>query len=146
MRFSVLFAIVVFLSCGTAAQSRYSITTDPIVPVGDGLCVAIDPSDPQGAWWWNFGRSGCFSRTSSIMHPGDATVVASNDGSVDVQFSVGLHALPADPQFFRVHLVLKDEKATPLVGSKSSSVSVVRRNNLDLPMEICPCPGRIRLP
>ena len=27
------------------------------VGVGPGLCIAIDPRDPRGAWWWEPGAS-----------------------------------------------------------------------------------------
>ena len=29
-----------------------------IDPAHLGLCIAIDPKDPKGIWWWDAGRSG----------------------------------------------------------------------------------------
>ena len=47
-------------------RSVYVVTSDPISvhPGPGGLCVAIDPADPTGIWWWGPGRSGCASRNT----------------------------------------------------------------------------------
>jgi hypothetical protein len=48
--------------CGRAVRDdaqapRYVVTASPIdVRVGSGLCVAVDPSDPKGVWWWHPGK------------------------------------------------------------------------------------------
>src|SRR2546423_13623010 len=48
-------------------SSAYIVTVEPISVhrgPGSGLCVAIDPADPTGVWWWGAGRSGCATRNT----------------------------------------------------------------------------------
>ena len=78
------------LACrSTPQRTGYFITTAPIVSIGNGLCVGVDPSDPHGVWWWDVGRSGCSSTSSSLTQSGDAAVLPT-DGGFEVRFSVGL--------------------------------------------------------
>jgi hypothetical protein len=61
-----------------------------IDPAHPGLCVAIDPKDPKGTWWWDAGRSGCADRSSSTMAADQASVARTTAGTVDASFQVGL--------------------------------------------------------
>src|SRR4029453_19107515 len=49
-----------------AAPARYIVTTAPlgVGAASPGICVAVDPTDPQGIWWWEPGWSGCSSRST----------------------------------------------------------------------------------
>jgi hypothetical protein len=68
--------LVVGLMCGGCRRAvrdddqtrpRYVVTASPIdVRVGSGLCVAVDPSDPKGVWWWQPGED-CSSRSTGPM-------------------------------------------------------------------------------
>jgi uncharacterized protein (TIGR02145 family) len=140
-KFSALVVILVFVGCENIAQPRYLITSSPIVPVGNGLCVAVDPKDPQGVWWWDIGRSGCSSRSSTITHAEGASVVASgSDRPIVVRFRVGL--ISRSPGAYRdVHIAIDGGKATLLDASESAQVELERRKDLDLSEEPCPCPG-----
>jgi uncharacterized protein (TIGR02145 family) len=128
------------VGCEKIAQPRYLITSSPIVPIGNGLCVAVDPKDPQGVWWWDIGRSGCSSRSSTITHAEDAIVVASgSDGRIDVRFRVGL--ISRSPGAYRdIHIAIDGGKATLLDSLESAQVELERRKDLDLSEEPCPCP------
>src|SRR4029453_601762 len=76
-----------------ASQPRYIVTTTPlkvIDPAHPGLCIAIDPKDPRGIWWWDAGRSGCTDRSSSTMAASRASVTRGTSGPIDASFQVGL--------------------------------------------------------
>ena len=139
----VLITSTVVACRSTPEQTGYFITTTPIIPIGNGLCVGVDPRDPHGVWWWDVGRSGCSSTSSSLMHSGDAAVVPTG-GGFDVRFSVGLISARPEPQRRNVHLIVKGESATLVDPENPLTTAVFRRNNLDLPNEPCPCPGRAR--
>jgi hypothetical protein len=104
-----------------------------------GLCVAVDPGDPKGVWWWEPGRSGCSSRSTGpdVFHANDAAVVTRPDTlNVDVRFRVQLIVGPGwtGPDFKDVRLVLRDGRME-VVGS-TDSVSTVRRHDLVLPQSV----------
>jgi hypothetical protein len=114
-----------------AKQPRYIVTSLPLLHVGPGLCVAVDPKDPQGVWWWDTGRSGCSTRSSSVMHPeGAMVVVPNNGGPIDVRFRVGLIAKPPAPNFWDVHIAIQGGRA--MVAGSNAQVTVDRRNDLEL--------------
>jgi hypothetical protein len=76
-----------------ASHPRYIVTSTPlkvIDPAHPGLCVAVDPKDPKGIWWWDAGRSGCADRSSSTMAADRASVARTTAGTVDASFQVGL--------------------------------------------------------
>lgn len=55
--FGIVAIGLLLVACGATRIStpRYIVTTAPIaVRVGHsvGLCIAVDPADPQGVWWW----------------------------------------------------------------------------------------------
>ena len=95
-------AIVLFLSvplagCKSASTvlPRYVVSTRPLALLGDrhpGFCVAVDPGDEKGVWWWEPGRSGCSSRsTGPTVFPASlATVTPSSSGVIVVSFQVPL--------------------------------------------------------
>jgi hypothetical protein len=90
-RCSVVCLLTVLGAC--ASQPRYIVTSTPlklIDPAHPGLCIAIDPNDPKGVWWWDAGRSGCTDRSSSTMSADRASVARATAGTVDASFQVGL--------------------------------------------------------
>ena len=76
------------------AVDRYLVTTSPI-DVGDGIkrCLAVDPRDRGGVWWWQAGYSGSDSRSTGpdLFHPDDATVSGAS-GSTTIGFRLGTHS------------------------------------------------------
>ena len=50
----VLITSTVVACRSTPEQTGYFITTTPIIPIGNGLCVGVDPRDPHGVWWWGY--------------------------------------------------------------------------------------------
>jgi hypothetical protein len=75
------------------------------------------------------------------MSSGDAVVVAA-DGGLDVRFSVGLISARPEPQSRNVHMIFKAESVTLVEPEKSVTTGIFRRNDLNVPEEPCPCPGR----
>jgi len=76
-----------------ASHPRYIVTSTPlrvIDPAHPGLCIAIDPTDPKGIWWWDAGRSGCTDRSSSTVAADRASVTRATAGRVDASFQVAL--------------------------------------------------------
>lgn len=121
--------------CRTAAPPvpRYIVTIMPF-PLSSpgpsaGICVAVDPTDPKGVWWWEPGRSWCASRsTGPSVFPGDAAKVArSSPGALEVSFEIQMQR--GTPRQFR--LEVREDSMREL--SAGRSVSTERRPTLDLP-------------
>ena len=92
---AVLLLLFVPLAACRSSQPRYIVSTTPMLFVGPrhpGLCVAVDPTDAKGVWWWEPGRSGCSSRsTGPNPFPAWAARVArSAAGALEVSFEIGL--------------------------------------------------------
>ena len=116
----------------------YLVTTAPI-DLGPGparKCVAIDPTDRRGAWWWEPGQSGCSTRSTGpgIFHADGAAVVATGASTpIDVQFRLERILGPGSTQspFVEVHLTIQDGYVR--VSGSAARVRVERRNSLDIP-------------
>src|SRR4029453_6321549 len=111
-----------------ASQPRYIVTTTPlkvIDPAHPGLCIAIDPKDPKGVWWWDAGRSGCTERGSSTMAADRASVARATAGAVDVSFQGGL----VSGRTLAVRLEVSDERIRDTVSGLS--VPAERRATLE---------------
>jgi len=127
--------LVLFLfDCATSAPStpRYTVTATPVdvVTGGFGLCIAVDPADAQGVWWWQPGPSGCASRTTgpTVFAADRASVRASADsGSIEVNFTLQLMSGPRD-----VTLVLQNSEMR--VMASGVRVATQRRADLEIPL------------
>ena len=111
---------------------RYIVTTSPIGVVGvghPGLCVAVDPTNPKGVWWWEPGRSGCSSRSTgpSAFRGENGSVVATPSGAVDVHFQ--LQMMVSGPR--EVALVFQDG-AMQVAGS-GQRVPTERHTDIGVP-------------
>ena len=113
-----------------ASHPRYIVTSTPlkvIDPAHPGLCVAIDPKDPKGIWWWDAGRSGCTDRSSSTMAADGARVAGPIAGRVDASFQVGL----VSGRNLQVRLEAIDGRIRDTISGLS--VAAERRTTLELP-------------
>jgi len=128
--------VVVLAACHTAAPpqraaDKYLVTASAI-DVGDGikLCLAVDPDDEKGLWWWGAGRTGCDSRsTGPGLFRGDDAIVSRAAKSTTIGFRLGTHS--ATRPFIDVRLVLEDQTLRSLESGER--VAVQRRTNLDVP-------------
>jgi catechol 2,3-dioxygenase-like lactoylglutathione lyase family enzyme len=115
------------------ADGRYLVTSSAIdVGVGTGLCVAVDPHDPQGVWWWQPGASGCTSRSTgpTVFHADQAAVSRSAPPEVtSVAFRLGL--ISRTPSFLDIRLAIEDGRMRSL--DTGAAVALQRRGDLDVP-------------
>lgn len=122
-RFVAAVLLLVFPACHSAP--RYTVTATPITLFGQLLfCIAIDPTDPQGVWWWEPGR-GCTSRSTGpdVFRAHRAVVTTTSSGGVEVYFQMQLMRGPRD-----VRLVLQDGA----LRDTSSGVTVKTEQRKDL--------------
>ena len=125
---SVACLLTVLGAC--ASQPRYIVTSAPlnvIDPAHPGLCIAIDPKNPKGIWWWDAGRSGCTDRSSSTMAADRASVTRGTAGTVDASFQVGLMS----GRNLHVRLEAFDGRIRDTISGVS--VPAERRGTLELP-------------
>jgi hypothetical protein len=118
------------------SASRYVVTASPIsVGVGSGLCVAIDPNDPKGVWWWQPGRD-CSSRSTgpTVFHAEHAAVTPSGQpGTADIRFRVPVkrHPHSSEPPFVEVSLRLEGSRLR--AAPTGSQIATVTRHDLEIP-------------
>ena len=127
-RCSVVCLLTVLGAC--ASQPRYIVTSTPlkvIDPAHPGLCIAIDPKDPKGVWWWDAGRFGCTDRSSSTMAADRACVARATAGTVDASFQVGL----VSGRNLQVRLEAFDGRIRDTISGLT--VPAERRATLELP-------------
>jgi hypothetical protein len=128
---------IAFAGCGISS-GRYRVSASPFDFVGKGLpgiCVAVDPSNPQGVWWWEPGRTGCSSRsTGPELFPGWKASVDRTSGVTHVRFELPL--IVSDP--LQVKLTL--EGASMRYETSGQQVKIERRRKLDIPESCCPQP------
>jgi len=125
--------LLLLWGCSTLAPAlpRYIVTANPldVVGTGLGLCIAVDPADTQGIWWWQPGPSGCASRiTGPTVFRAERGLVTRFTGSAAVfaSFTLQLHEGSRD-----VKLALEDSEMR--VTDSGIRVSTARRADLDIP-------------
>jgi len=125
--------IALFLSgCDTSTHPapRYIVTTTPVDVVGGVLvCIAVDPADAHGVWWWQPGPSGCATRITdpTVFAAEHASVTPSRDGGlVEASFKMHFMSGPHD-----VQLALKDSEMR--ISGTDVRVSTRRRGDLEIP-------------
>ena len=135
----VLVALVMaWLTAGApGAQSvgRFAVTAEPIrVGLGNlGLCIAVDPRDPKGIWWWEPGASGCATRsTGPDVFPANEPKVSRTPAGAAAEFQLGTHDI-ARP-FILVRLVV--DPSTMRSADTSHEVGLRYRNDLKVPFEL----------
>jgi hypothetical protein len=128
-----LVVVVAALACRSTLQPRPPryLFTERAILVGEGieLCLAVDPGDPQGVWWWMPGTTGCTTRSSGpgLVHADQATV--SRDTAArrsTVSFRLGTHS--ARRAFIDVRLVVQDGR----MRAVESGTQVMLRPRADL--------------
>jgi hypothetical protein len=110
------------------------VTATPIeVGLGNlGLCIAVDPLDQHGVWWWEPGATGCSTRSTgpAVFHADEATVSATMpSGATALAFRLQTHS--STRPYIDVHLMLEGNHMRALQTGKR--VSLQRRRDLDIP-------------
>jgi hypothetical protein len=142
MRFAptVLLLSVALAGCKHAPPvvPRYIVSVTPLALLGErhpGFCIAVDPSDEKGVWWWEPGRTGCSSRsTGPAPFPAHyAAVARSAPGAIEVSFQRPL--MTSGPLV--VKLTLRDDAM--LEERTGRRVQTERKPSADVP-ELPPSP------
>jgi hypothetical protein len=139
-RRSTALAVALVLSLSPLAcrkelpAGRYLVTATPIdLGVGSrhpGLCVAIDPMDAEGVWWWEPGHEGCATRTSGpgVFRPQRVTVTRAESGAIAAKFA--LQPLLVGPR----ELTLSIRDGEFHVAGSEVRIAVDGRNDLEIPL------------
>lgn len=139
------FLVLALLACqpmgqGQSGAVRYLVTDTPLdVGVGPGLCVAVDPSDEHGVWWWEPGATGCSTRsTGPGVFPANRAVVPrpTPGAALAVTFRVGTHSTTRP--FVDVRLAVGGGSMRAL--ETGARARLVRRPDLDVQEK----PGPVR--
>ena len=132
-RFIPLLLLVFVSGCRTSAPSlpRYIVTATPVDAVGGGwgLCIAVDPADAQGIWWWQPGPSGCATRiTDPTVFRADRAHVSrsTNSSAISASFTLQLQVGSRD-----VNLALQDSEMR--ITDSGVRVPTQRRADLEIP-------------
>jgi hypothetical protein len=116
-----------------SAAPRYIVTASPIdLGTRSLLCVAVDPLDKHGIWWWEPGRSGCSSRSTG---PGvfevDQAVVSQSTQSDSITLSFRLQIHSQTRPDVEVRLVVTNGEMRRV--DSDARVPILRRSTLDVP-------------
>jgi len=112
------------------ASPRYAVSAAPLnVGISAKLCIAVDPTDPHGIWWWQSWADNCAGRdTGPGVFKADEAMVSTDGIGVHASFRLGLHGLP--PDHLDIRLVIARGRMRSRAGN---DVSVVYRVDLNIP-------------
>jgi hypothetical protein len=115
-------------SCGSTA--RYVVTASPIDALGIRqlrFCIAVEPSNPQGVWYWHPVRSDCSTPASrsSLIQGHRAKVMLQASGAIEASFEVPMQS--GDSR--QVEIVFSD--GTVRASPTGDSVATVWRQELE---------------
>jgi hypothetical protein len=120
------------ISPSHAHLPRYLVTVTPIeVGLGTlGLCIAVDPLDQHGVWWWEPGASGCATRSTgpSVFHADEATISTMKPGPTTVGFRLQTHS--STRPFIDVRLLMEGNSMRAV--QSGAQVALQRRSDLDV--------------
>jgi hypothetical protein len=132
-----LLGLVVLASCRAPSTVRYLVSASPlsIGAVPQRLCIAVDPSDPQGVWWWEPSGPDCARRSTGpgVFHAEQASVSQGDHSEVHAAFRLALIQAPhaAAPPFADVELTLQG--AIMRAAATGVQLSIQRRADLAIP-------------
>jgi len=132
--------LLLTVSLGGCARShgeaRYLVTGAPLAIFAKhtGFCVAVEPTNPRGVWWWEPGKTGCASRsTGPTVFPAEAATVTHVGEDIAVQFQISMQSgVPV-----QIKLTIDDHgwRREP-AGER---VALATRSDLEVP-ELCCLP------
>jgi hypothetical protein len=117
-----------------ATVPSYVVTSAPIdVRRGLLLCVAVEPTQTTGVWWWQPGPSGCDTRiTGPDVFRAEHARVVTHRGVVDARFRLQLVSGDAAD----VNLTIKD--GAMRLNQSGAIVPTGRRTHLSVPFAFTP--------
>ena len=126
-------------ACSSHTAGRYLVTAAAVdLGIrGPRFCVALDPTDREGIWWWEPGSTGCASRSTgpTVFHA-ESAAVSTSANAITGEFRVQLITGPGSdaPGHRDVRLVV--EAGRLRVPATGADVPVVRRGDLELPERV----------
>lgn len=130
------------MSVPTASAQRpgrtYLMTATPIyVGLGTkGMCIAIDPQDSTGVWWWQSWRPTCATRSTGpgVFHAENGRVSTSPRSKViGAHLRLDLIPRPGQRQQEHVDIDVAFEGNRVRSPATGATVAISRRNNLEIP-------------
>jgi hypothetical protein len=128
--------LLIFLGIVTQpAPARYAVSSAPLNVGSSGkLCIAVDPSDPHGIWWWQSWTDNCATRdTGPGLIKADEATVSIDSVGVHASFRLGLHGVPPQPDHLDVRLVIAGRR---IRSESGNDVPVVYRADLNIPARL----------
>jgi hypothetical protein len=115
------------------AEFRYVVTAAPLgVGVPTKLCLAVDPTDVHGVWWWEPGKNGCAYRsTGPGVFRADGATVSRTNGVIEASFRLQLHARVGERDSVGVRLTIEGGRMRS--SASVEGVPVASRRDLDIP-------------
>ena len=115
------------------AELRYVVTAAPLgVGVPVKLCLAVDPADVHGVWWWEPGKNGCANRsTGPGVFKADSATVSRDNGAIEAAFRLRLHAGVGERDSLDVRLTIEGGRMRS--SASVEGVPVVTRGDLEIP-------------
>jgi hypothetical protein len=102
------------------------------VGVPTKLCLAVDPADVHGVWWWEPGTNGCANRsTGPGVFRADSATVSRNSGAIEAAFRLQLHARVGERDSVDVRLTIEGGRMRS--STSVEGVPVATRRDLDIP-------------
>jgi len=135
-RIALGLALLLASGC-TTSTGRYIVTELPLAigvqPNLKPLCIALDPADSRGVWWWE-GGADCSTRSTSDVFRGDRGTVSSQGATTTASFQLGLIGDPrrGDPMSQSVSVALTDGRLRSV--ATGSEQRTVRRAELSIPL------------
>jgi hypothetical protein len=127
---TILLLTLTAIACRSSSGARYLVTASPIdVGLGIRLCVAVEPRDERGLWWWGEGASGCTSRsTGPGLFRGEQVQITRRRGTQPwtAAFRLGTHS--AERPYIDVRLRL--ERGTLHALESGDRVALEERKDL----------------
>jgi hypothetical protein len=121
---------------GRIEQERYVVSAAPIdIGLSQRFCVAVEPTNAKGIWWWEPGPTGCATRSTgpSVFEAQNASVKSASSNTIEIRFRVPLHgdARTQQPDAIDVMMIL--EGGHLIVPATHARVATERRRALDIP-------------
>jgi hypothetical protein len=127
---------VALVGCGSRVD-QFVVTSRPldVGVLATPICIAVDPDDRFGIWWWEPGATGCGTRSTGpgLFHAEHASVVALPSGVIECRFSLQVQARPGARDAARADVALVLQHDRMRLAASGDEVPTERRNDLAVP-------------
>jgi hypothetical protein len=124
------------IGCGSTVD-QFVVTSQPLKVgvIATPICIAVDPDDRFGIWWWEPGATGCRTRSTGpgLFHADHASVVALSSGVIECRFSLQVQAPPGASEAAWAAVALLLQNGRLRAPTSGDEVPTERRKDLDIP-------------